>query len=85
MCGCVTDQGALESLVDKKLVVKDDEGKGETLCAENYEEDQLKKPRRKDTPVLNSPPHVPGQQRTHTHSQDNFAHVQRSMCMEVVL
>ncbi|XP_040922256.1 protein phosphatase 1, regulatory subunit 17-like [Toxotes jaculatrix] len=51
---------ALESLVDRKSVMKDDEDKEEALCAENQGEGQLKKPRRKDTPVLNSPPHISG-------------------------
>ncbi|XP_044032676.1 protein phosphatase 1, regulatory subunit 17-like isoform X2 [Siniperca chuatsi] len=55
-------QQALESLVDRKSEMKDDkeEVAKEALCAENQEEDQLKKPRRKDTPALNSPPHIPG-------------------------
>ncbi|KAI3355025.1 hypothetical protein L3Q82_017849, partial [Scortum barcoo] len=51
-------QEMLGSLVDRKKM-KDDEEKEEMLCAENQGEDQLKKPRRKDTPVLNSPPHLP--------------------------
>uniref|UniRef100_UPI0037E9B032 protein phosphatase 1 regulatory subunit 17 n=1 Tax=Semicossyphus pulcher TaxID=241346 RepID=UPI0037E9B032 len=53
--------GLLESLVDRKSEMRDDEKEAEeALCAENQEEDLLKKPRRKDTPVLNSPPHIPG-------------------------
>ncbi|KAM7370269.1 hypothetical protein PAMP_011534 [Pampus punctatissimus] len=54
----MTDQEALENLVDRKSEMKaEEERKG--LCAERQEEDQWKKPRRKDTPVLNSPPHIP--------------------------
>ncbi|XP_039645688.1 protein phosphatase 1 regulatory subunit 17 [Perca fluviatilis] len=49
---------AQESLVDRKSEMKDDEE--EALCAQNQEADQKKKPRRKDTPVLNSHPHIPG-------------------------
>ncbi|XP_037612441.1 protein phosphatase 1 regulatory subunit 17 [Sebastes umbrosus] len=53
---------APESLVvERKSDMKDDEEEEEeALCAENQEADQKKKPRRKDTPVLNSPPHIPG-------------------------
>ncbi|KAM9337459.1 protein phosphatase 1 regulatory subunit 17 [Symphorus nematophorus] len=53
-------QEVLDSLMDGESEVKDDEEVEEALCAENQDEDQLKKPRRKDTPVLNSPPHIPG-------------------------
>ncbi|KAM6971273.1 protein phosphatase 1 regulatory subunit 17 [Tautogolabrus adspersus] len=52
--------GLLESLMDRKLEMRNDpKEEEEALCAEN-QEDLLKKPRRKDTPVLNSPPHIPG-------------------------
>ena len=49
---------------------KDDEDKGVVACVENQEEEQLKKPRRKDTPVLNCPPHIPGHdEHAHTDTQ----------------
>ncbi|XP_034561802.1 protein phosphatase 1 regulatory subunit 17 [Notolabrus celidotus] len=47
------ESGPYGLLVDRKSGMEE-----EALCAEN--QDLMKKPRRKDTPVLNSPPHIPG-------------------------
>ena len=56
-----SDKSALESLVGRKSEMKGDEEEGKALCSEDQEDVQKKKPRRKDTPVLNSPPRIPGQ------------------------
>ncbi|XP_030254894.1 protein phosphatase 1 regulatory subunit 17 [Sparus aurata] len=48
-----------ENLMDGKSKMKDDKVE-DAQCSENHGEDQLKKPRRKDTPILNSPPQIPG-------------------------
>ncbi|KAJ4925736.1 hypothetical protein JOQ06_018456 [Pogonophryne albipinna] len=53
-------KSALESLVGRKSEMKGDEEEGKALCSEDQEDVQKKKPRRKDTPVLNSPPRIPG-------------------------
>ncbi|XP_068438298.1 protein phosphatase 1 regulatory subunit 17 [Clinocottus analis] len=46
--------------VNRKSEMKDDKEDKEALCTKNQEANQKQKPRRKDTPVLLSPPHIPG-------------------------
>ncbi len=66
---CVTDQEVQESPMERKSEMKDNEEEA-GLCADSHEDNQMRKPRRKDTPVLNTPPRIPGQHtHTHTHTQ----------------
>ncbi|KAM9331841.1 protein phosphatase 1 regulatory subunit 17 [Pholidichthys leucotaenia] len=51
---CLSDQETIE--LEQKSEEQMNEGEQMASCADV----QLKKPRRKDTPVLSCPPHIPG-------------------------